>query len=231
VGHRDKADSDHQEQVVHRVDKDVVLLQGAYARVRARGKAMYHLHSHMCSLDFWTEPPFDCGDDDLGDTTFFRATKFIGGQDAVEEFVAYGMYPLAASIGIDKVATFTTSISKLKVPLLKFVAVHKDDEDDVQFLAMVELEAKGIMGSYTHLEHESCITNLCNGGRLNRVFELAEVAYGPRLEPNTDEFTEALKKRQIDATRKNPGKHARELGKKKVETVKVAVPQGECSTP
>jgi hypothetical protein len=29
------------------------------------------------------------------------------------------------------------------------VAVCKDDEDDVQFLSSVELEAKGIVGSYT----------------------------------------------------------------------------------
>jgi hypothetical protein len=33
-------------------------------------KAIYHLHSHMCSLDFRMEPPFDCGDDDSGDTAF-----------------------------------------------------------------------------------------------------------------------------------------------------------------
>jgi hypothetical protein len=39
------------------------------------GKAMYHLHSHMCSLDFRTEPPFDCADDDLRDVVFVRATK------------------------------------------------------------------------------------------------------------------------------------------------------------
>jgi hypothetical protein len=45
-------------------------------------------HSHMCSLDFWIEPPFDCTDYDLGDVTFVRATKFIRGWDVVEEFLA-----------------------------------------------------------------------------------------------------------------------------------------------
>jgi hypothetical protein len=28
------------------------------------GKAVYILHSYMCSLEFWTEPPIDCADDD-----------------------------------------------------------------------------------------------------------------------------------------------------------------------
>jgi hypothetical protein len=77
------------------------------------------------------------------------------------------------------------------VPLPKFVVVHKDDEDDVQFLARVELEAEGIVGSYTYPEHDACIANLHNEGRLNQVFELAEVAYGPRPEPGTEEFIEA----------------------------------------
>jgi hypothetical protein len=39
------------------------------------------------------EPSFDCVDDDSGDTSFVEAKKFIRGQDAVVEFVGYGMYP------------------------------------------------------------------------------------------------------------------------------------------
>jgi hypothetical protein len=70
-------------------------------------------------------------------------------------------------------------------------------------LARVELEAEGIMGSYPHLEHDACIVNHLNGGCLNWVFELAEVAYGPRSEPGTEEFTEALKKRRMDVAGKN----------------------------
>jgi hypothetical protein len=149
----------------------------------------------------------------------------------VQEFVACGMHPLAASVGFDKVATLVTPVLKLKMPLPKFVAVRKDDEDGVQFLARVELEVEGIVGSYTRPEHEACVANLHNGDCLNRVFELAEVAYGPRPEPGTEVFTEASKKRRMDAIGKNPGKHARVLRKEKVETVKAAVSQGNSSTP
>jgi hypothetical protein len=142
----------------------------------------------------------------------------------VEDFVVCGMQSLAAGVGFDKVATLMTPVSKLKVPLSKFVVVHKDDKDDVQFLARVELEAEGIVGSYTHPEHEVCIMNLHNEGRLNRVFELAEVAYGHRPEPGTEVFMEALKKWRVDVAGNNPDKRVRVLRKKKVETTKATVP-------
>jgi hypothetical protein len=95
-------------------------------------------------------------------------------------------------------------------------------------LARVELEAEGIIGSYTNPKHEACIVTLHNGGHLNMVFELAEVAYGPRPEHGTEEFTEASKKRRMDAAGKNPGKHVRAL--KKEETAKAGVPPGKACT-
>jgi hypothetical protein len=167
----------------------VVLLQGAVHVCAHGGKAMFHLHSHMCSLDFRTEPPFDCADDDSGDAAFVWATKFIGGWNTMEEYVAWDMHSLAAGVSFDKVATVATPVSKLRVPLPKFVAVHKNNVGDVQFLAWVEPEAEGIVGSYSCPEHDVCVANLPNGGRLNWVFELAEVAYGPWPEPGTKEFT------------------------------------------
>jgi hypothetical protein len=83
----------------------------------------------------------------------------------MEEFIACIMYPLAVGVGFDRVAMNTTPISKLQVPLLKFVVVCKDDnEDDVQFLARVELEAGGIVGSYTKADHNACHAHVCNRG-------------------------------------------------------------------
>jgi hypothetical protein len=97
---------------------------------------MHIMCSYMCSLEFRTDPPFDYANDDLGDIAFVQATKFIGGRDVVEEFIACGMYPLATGAGFDRVATCTTLVTKLKVPLLKFTAAHKDDnEDDIQFFS------------------------------------------------------------------------------------------------
>jgi hypothetical protein len=58
---------------------------------------VHALCSHMSVLDFRTEPPFNCADNDSGDITFVWVTKFIGGRDAIEEFLACGVYPMAAS--------------------------------------------------------------------------------------------------------------------------------------
>jgi hypothetical protein len=103
---------------------------------------MHIMRSYMCSLEFQTEPPFNYADDDSGNIAFVQATKFIRGRDVVVEFIACGMYPLAASTSFDRVATHMTLVSKLKVLLSKCVAIRKDDnEDDVQFLVRVELEA------------------------------------------------------------------------------------------
>jgi hypothetical protein len=191
---------------------------------------VYILHSYMCSLEFQMEPPFDYADDDSGDVAFVQATKFIGGHDAVEEFIACGMYPLVVSADFDRVAMRTTLVSKLKVPLPKFTAVRKDDdEDDVQFLARVELEAEGIVGSYTKPEHDACLAHVHNGGRLNRVFELAGVTYGPCPVLGTEEFTDAVKNRKLDTARKNPSKCLKAIGKKKMEAAKVAPSRGKAS--
>jgi hypothetical protein len=75
--------------------------------------------------------------------------------------------------------------------LPKFEAVRKDDGDDVHFLVRVDLDAEGVVGSYTHLEHDACLASLCNGGHLNHVFELVGVTYKSCLVPGTDAFTEA----------------------------------------
>jgi hypothetical protein len=52
----------------------------------------------MIGLDFRKGPPFNSTDDDSGDVAFVSATKFIGGQDAMEEFLACGVYPLATGV-------------------------------------------------------------------------------------------------------------------------------------
>jgi hypothetical protein len=44
----------------------------------------------------------------------------------------------------------------------------------MQFLPRVKLEAESVVGGYSHLEHDACVASLLNGGRMNRVFELAK---------------------------------------------------------
>jgi hypothetical protein len=64
---------------------------------------------------------------------------------------------------------------------------------------------------------------------LNHVFELTGVTYGPHPVLGTEEFTEAVKKRKLDATRKNMSKCSKAAGKKKMEAMMVAPSWGKVS--
>jgi hypothetical protein len=122
---------------------------------------------------------------------------------------------MAVGVSFDQVSVGVTPVSKVETPLPNFVASCKDDEDDIKFLARVELDAKVIVGSYTRLEHNFYIAWLHSEGRLNRVLELMGVAYGPHALPGSDAFTKASKKRKIDSVGKVLGKRRKAPGKKK----------------
>jgi hypothetical protein len=95
--------------------------------------------------------------------------------------VSCDLWPLATGVGCEHVKVDLTPVSQLKVPLPRFPLSSKDEEDDAHFLARVEQEARNIIGSYTHVEHDACLASLPNNGHLNHVFEVAGVAYAPSL--------------------------------------------------
>jgi hypothetical protein len=181
----------------------------------------------MSALCFHTVPLFDCFDDDLSDAAFVWASKYIGGRDAVEEFVACSVWLLGAGVNFDQVSVGVTLVLKLKVPLPNFVASHKDDEDGIKFLARVVSEAKVVVGSYTRLEHDACIAGLHNKGQLNRVLEHAGVPYGPRLVPGSDASTETSKKRKTEYVGKVVAKRPKAPEKRKAYTTKTFALRGK----
>jgi hypothetical protein len=122
----------------------------------------------------------------------------------MEEYLSCGMYLMSAAIGFERVADGVTPVSRMKLPLPKIEVVRKVDEDDVQFLATVELDVEGVVGSYTCPEHDACIASLRNRGWLNHVFELVGVACGSHLVPGIDAFTEASKKKENGCCCENP---------------------------
>jgi hypothetical protein len=129
---------------------------------------VHALRSHLSCLNFWTKLYFDCTDDDLSDNAFVWASKHIGGQDVMQEFIACNICPLVVGISFEQVKVGMTPVSKMKVPLPRFAVAREDDDN---FLARVEKEARVLVGSYTCPEHEACAV-LSNNGRLNRELEL-----------------------------------------------------------
>jgi hypothetical protein len=128
---------------------------------------VYALHSTMSTLDYTTEPLFECSDTDSSDVAFVRAAGLIAGQDVIEEYLAYDMYPLSANFGFKTIADGETPMSKVTVPLSEFHVAWPEGESDTHFLARVELEAKNVTGGYGWAEHDACMKSLLNGGHLN----------------------------------------------------------------
>jgi hypothetical protein len=71
----------------------------------------------MSALDFLTEPPVECPDINDEDATFVRATNMIRGRDAVEEYLACGMYLLSGNFSFGEIHNGMTPVSKLSFPL------------------------------------------------------------------------------------------------------------------
>jgi hypothetical protein len=182
------------------------------------GKSVHALHSHMSCLNFRMNPSFDCADDGLSNGTFVWASKHNGGQDAMKEFIACNIWPMAVGISFEQVKVGVTSVSKLKVLLSRFVVAREDDEDDVKFLARAEKEARVLGGSYTRPEHKAYAV-LLNNGCLNRVLELAGVAYGPHP---VSVSVEVLKKRKVDSVGKTISKGLKALEKKRAKSIKTS---------
>jgi hypothetical protein len=67
----------------------------AEQKTDVRGKRIYPLSSTMTELDYLTEAPSSCGLEDANVAAFTEATSIIRGRDAVEDFLACGLWPLS----------------------------------------------------------------------------------------------------------------------------------------
>jgi hypothetical protein len=156
----------------------------------------------MCMLDYVVELDVECPDDDPNDVAFVCVTTTNGGRDAVEEFVARKMYPLASSFGFKDVTVGTTLVLKVQTPLSVFIMGAVFVKNASHLLAEVETEAKRILGIFRLKEYDALsIANLLNGGRLNHVFEQMGLAYAPRMLPGTEAFQVAKEKHKAEVSK------------------------------
>jgi hypothetical protein len=81
-----------------------------------RGKGNYLLSSTMTQLDHLIEAPSECGLEDANFLAFVDVTSIIGGRNAVEEFLACGLWPLSEKIGFP-VERKESPLSKVMVPM------------------------------------------------------------------------------------------------------------------
>jgi hypothetical protein len=87
----------------------------------------------MTELIFLKDSPFECLDAEIRDATFIKATRIIGGRDAMEEYLARGPFPLSVSFGLGEVADGETPVSKLSAPMPDFWVARFPEETNVGF--------------------------------------------------------------------------------------------------
>jgi hypothetical protein len=58
----------------------------------------------MARLDFVVEPSFQCLDEEASDVAFLKSTHAIGGRDAIEEYMACGLFPLSPRFNLGEIA-------------------------------------------------------------------------------------------------------------------------------
>jgi hypothetical protein len=166
----------------------------------------------MSAPDYVVEPDVECPDDDPNDVAFVRATATIRGQDAIEEFMACKMYPLASGIGFKGVTIGMTHVSKDWTLLPVFPVGAVSTEGASCLLAEVETEAERILGSFRLKEYDALSTvNLPNGGHLNHIFEQIGLAYAPRPLPWTEAFLAAKEKRKAEVSKKPVAKKVKTM--------------------
>jgi hypothetical protein len=171
---------------------------------------VYTLYSWMSELDYAVEPKVECPDNDPNDASFVRATATIGGRDAVEEYVACKMYPLATGFGFESVPLGMTPMSKVESPLLLFamgaIAARLAD----QVLAEIEMEVERVVGSFGPREYDTLkMAIILNTGRLNRVLEHMGVSYAPHPLPGSEASQVANKKWKAEVSKKPASRRAR----------------------
>jgi hypothetical protein len=144
------------------------------------GKGSYLLSSTMTCLNYLMEAPSSGGSKDANFVAFVETTSSVGGRDAVEEFLASGLWPLSEKFGF-KVETKESPLSKVVVLMPQIDAAIRTEESRVEFAVCIVNTANLLVGNYNVVEH-----NAYQGlqhGWLNHVFKLAGVLCQPRPNP------------------------------------------------
>jgi hypothetical protein len=74
----------------------------------------------MGKLDYAVEPEVECPDNDPNDVAFICATITISGRDAVEEYTACKIFPLAVIFGFKSMPLGMIPALRVETPLLLF---------------------------------------------------------------------------------------------------------------
>jgi hypothetical protein len=167
----------------------------------------------MCSHCYVAFPPFEMAEDDGDEGSLHCAALMSGGRDLVEEFIGYGVWPLAHGWGLGEV--FPRQMPSLGDQLVRSPSFTLDlrGRDPAAFVHEVEDGAVRIVGRYVSRTEALRSWDIRGSNvRLNRVFELNRLPYNGYL---GGDVVDRRGKIPVAATKEGPSHEAAPAVKKR----------------
>jgi hypothetical protein len=134
--------------------------------------------SEMCSHFYSAYPPFEVAEEDADEGALRCAAGLSSGRDLVEEFVAYGVWPLAHGWALGEVCPRQMPSHGGKMVRSPAFALNLQSRDPAAFVREAEDGAVRLVGRYVpRTEGQRSWDIRGSNDRLNRVFELNQLSY------------------------------------------------------
>jgi hypothetical protein len=172
--------------------------------------------SEMCSHYYSAYPPFEVAEEDVDEGALRCAAGLSSGRDLVEEFVAYGVWPLSHGWALGEVCPRQMPSHGGKLVRSPAFVLDLHSRDPAAFVREAEDGAVRIVGRYVpKTEGQRSWDIRGSNDRLNRVFELNRLPYGGY--PGQDDVDRRGKKPVVEtgddpAPAAAPSSKKRELG-------------------
>jgi hypothetical protein len=135
--------------------------------------------SEMCSHFYSAYPPFEVAEEDADEGALRCAAGLSSGRDLVEEFVAYGVWPLAHGWALGEVCPRQMASHGGKMVRSPAFTLDLHSRDPAAFVREAEDGAVRIVGRYVpRTEGQRSWDIRGSNDRLNKVFELNRLLYG-----------------------------------------------------
>jgi hypothetical protein len=108
----------------------------------------------MTPWDHLVEAPSSCGPEDVNFAAFIVASSIISGCDAVEEFLACGLWPLSEKFGF-RVETMECPMFRVMVLMPPVTTIIEAKEFGAAFEVRVMNAANLLVGNYNVAEHNA----------------------------------------------------------------------------
>jgi hypothetical protein len=167
----------------------------------------------MCSHYYVAYPQFEVAEDDEYEGALRCAARLSSGCDLVEEFIGYGVWPLAHGWALGEVCPREMpSLGGQRVRSPAF-ALDLHGRDPTAFVREAEDGATRIVGRYVPRTEGLQSWDIHGSNvRLNRVFELNCLPYGGYPE---DDAADRCGKKPVDVTEEGPSQEAAPATKKR----------------